>query len=320
MRHRFNFTKRFKEKKLRRLFITGALSGVSITSLIGASSVYAAGTVGDLTSFTVNQVKYSDGTVLQLSPSSVKAIRDASIPEPPKNGGYAVVNINIREQPDVNSKVIGKYLKGDKVNILGVIDDNKSWVKTDKGYIWGGYLSESYNHSLNVHSDSEYASQYVGYVYHVIDQLDESYLKYLKNYEIIICENPEESFGKESDMTIANGLTNYVKNGDSYRRRMYLRSSTKSIPKTVLHELGHIVDFENYNDVSLLSDADEVKRSMETEKDTIKEKYNLLDGNLANTEEYFAETFALSIQDPDGLKEVAPIIAGYLEEIKNNYC
>lgn len=305
MKHNFDFQKRFKNKKyLSKLFLSSMAVGTAVISAFGTVTTYAA-------------------TVAELSPVTVLAIRDSSIPEPPEKEGYASVNLNIREQPDSNAKVIGKYKKGDKVDIVGQVSDNKDWVETDKGYVWGGYLSSSFNHDLNVHSDSEYASKYVGYAYHVLDQMDEKWLNYLKNYEIILCENPTLSLkgeAKTENGSLANGLTHYVKSGNYYERRIYLRSSTGSIPNTIFHELGHVIDFENYDDVALLSDANEVKQSMDSEKDALKEKYNILDGNISNTEEYFAETFMLSVQDPAGLKETAPIIADYMEQVKNKYC
>ena len=76
------------------------------------------------------------------------------------------------------------------------------------------------------------------------------------------------------------------------------------------------MDFESSCDTEFLSDADIVKQSMTTEKEAIREKYNLTEKKLSTSKEYFAEAFRLSIKDPEGLKEDAPIITEYMEMLK----
>ena len=301
----------------------------------------------------------------ELSPVTIMSIRDASEPEIPLGETYSVVNLNIRESPNLNARIVGKYKKGSKVNVLNVVEDN-GWVRTDKGYVWGGYLSSTCNHDLNIHSDSDTASKYVGFTYNIIDQMDEKWINYLSKYEIILCENPTMSYNGTARMEtgiLANGLM-YYSNGVNTRehssryhdsvitprldarvvtrlnlsadfvytfrdsrntgkrnlpaeeRKIYLRANTGGIYNTILHELGHIVDFESSCDAELLSDADIVKQSMTTEKEAVREKYNLTEKKLSTSKEYFAEAFRLSIKDPEGLKEAAPIIAEYMEALK----
>ena len=301
----------------------------------------------------------------ELSPVTIMSIRDASEPEIPLGETYSVVNLNIRESPNLNARLVGKYKKGSKVNVLNVVEDN-GWVRTDKGYVWGGYLSSTCNHDLNIHSDSDTASKYVGFTYNIIDQMDEKWINYMSKYEIILCENPTMSYNGTARMEtgiLANGLM-YYSNGVNTRehssryhdsvitprldarvvtrlnlsadfvytfrdsrntgkrnlpaeeRKIYLRANTGGIYNTILHELGHIVDFESSCDAELLSDADMVKQSMTTEKEAVREKYNLTEKKLSTSKEYFAEAFRLSIKDPEGLKEDAPIIAEYIETLK----
>ena len=301
----------------------------------------------------------------ELSPVTIMSIRDASEPEPPLGETYSVVNLNIRESPNLNARLVGKYKKGSKVNALNIVKDN-GWVQTDKGYVWGGYISSTCNHDLNIHSDSDIASKYVGFTYNIIDQMDEKWINYLSKYEIILCENPTMSYNGTARMEtgiLANGLM-YYSNGINTRernlryhdltitsrldtrvvtrlnlsadfiytsrdskntgkrnlpaeeRKIYLRANTGGIYNTILHELGHIVDFESSCDAELLSDADIVKQSMITEKEAVREKYNLTEKKLSTSKEYFAEAFRLSIKDPEGLKEAAPIIAEYMETLK----
>ena len=301
----------------------------------------------------------------ELSPVTIMSIRDASEPEIPLGETYSVVNLNIRESPDLNARLVGKYKKGSKVNALNIVKDN-GWVQTDKGYVWGGYLSSTCNHDLNIHSDSDAASKYVGFTYNIIDQMDEKWINYLSKYEIILCENPTMSYNgtarmetgilanglmyysnepnvrehssRYHDLTIASQLDTRVvtrlnlpadfiytsrdskntgkRNLPAEERKIYLRANTGGIYNTILHELGHIVDFESSCDTEFLSDADIVKQSMTTEKEAIREKYNLTEKKLSTSKEYFAEAFRLSIKDPEGLKEDAPIITEYMEMLK----
>ena len=107
MKHKFDFQKRYKNKKyLSELFLACISTGAVTVSIFGATAVHAE-------------------TVAELSPVTVLAIRDSSIPEPLEKEGYAIVNLNIREQPDSESKTLGKYQKGDKVNIIDPSAENK---------------------------------------------------------------------------------------------------------------------------------------------------------------------------------------------------
>lgn len=53
---------------------------------------------------------------------------------------YATADLNIRETPEGNK--IGMYKKNEKVEVLGY---EKNWAKTDKGYVYTPYLSETTN-------------------------------------------------------------------------------------------------------------------------------------------------------------------------------
>lgn len=68
----------------------------------------------------------------------------------------------------------------------------------------------------------------------------------------------------------------------------------------------------------MLSDDQTVTSSRETELPALREKYELKDENVADNSEYFAEMFRISLQDPEGLKETAPVIFDFIENIKSN--
>ena len=68
----------------------------------------------------------------------------------------------------------------------------------------------------------------------------------------------------------------------------------------------------------MLSDDQTVTSSRDTELPALREKYELRDENVADNSEYFAEMFRISLQDPEGLKETAPVIFDFIENIKSN--
>lgn len=245
---------------------------------------------------------------------SLVAVYEPEKPEIQEEAGYAVVNLNIRKEPDKNSEVIGKYQKGEKVSI---ISDDGTWAKTDKGYVWGGYLSKEYKYNLPVRSDSENASRYVGFVYDKFNELDEKYINILQKYDICVTDSPQMSYEgdvKSDSGRLIDGLTCVGSN----IHEMYLRAEQDALGTSVIHEVGHAVDFETYDQGKLYSDDPVVTDSHSTELPALKEKYDLSDINTDTNKEYFAEAFRLSLEDPEGLAETAPKIAAYMEQVKNS--
>jgi outer membrane protein TolC len=53
---------------------------------------------------------------------------------------YTTADLNLREKPTLNSKVLGKVLKGEKVTLLKEDIENPMWYKTENGYLWAEYL------------------------------------------------------------------------------------------------------------------------------------------------------------------------------------
>jgi len=49
---------------------------------------------------------------------------------------YTITDLNLREKPTLNSKVIGRVSKGEKVTIIKEEVENPRWYKTANGYLW----------------------------------------------------------------------------------------------------------------------------------------------------------------------------------------
>lgn len=284
------------KNKIYQILLMGA--SIAATSV----PVYAAPSIGDLGISTDVQVV---------------AILEDKAPDIPEESGYAVTELNIRSNPSSDSDIVGKYNKGDAVTVQSIEGE---WAKTDKGYVWGGYLSNEAPDSVNIKSDSENASKYVGHAYDIISKLDDKYINLLSEYSICVSDNPDVSISNEvpdhvqSDGKVIDGYTYLSNEAAGNKHLMYYRANS-TLENTIYHELGHAID---YKDFRMLSDNQDVTTSRETELSALREKYELKDENVADNAEYFAETFRISLQDPEGLKETAPIIADFIENVKNN--
>ena len=178
-------------------------------------------------------------------------------------------------------------------------------------------MAKEYKCDLSIRSDSEEASRYVGYVYDMYNNMEAKYLKYLEPYDICVCDNPRQSYdGTLSENTITDGLTHLSKGNGVCERLLFLRANKEGLSQAVYHELGHIIDFNDFKSDSFMSDSQTVVDSMEAEMPALKEKYHISDQNTSTRMEYFAEAFRLSFSDPDGLRETAPHIASYMENMK----
>lgn len=225
---------------------------------------------------------------------------------------FAVTDLNIRDKPDGN--IVGQYAKGDRIKVIELGDE---WTKTDKGYVWTGYLSDKYKVKLNLDSDSEHASMFSGYVESLASRLNPRYRRMLEKYNIhLVYEsdvlNKRSDGSNLEDDSYILGRTS-VGHGDRYEREMWLRCLTKNIEDTLYHELGHAYDFEDTN--FCISDDKRVQDSYKTEYDAVVDYFNLGHFKITDVQEYFAEVFKLHIKYPDELKEVAPEINGVLEEL-----
>lgn len=53
---------------------------------------------------------------------------------------YPLIDLNLRDKPSMNSKILGTVLKGEKVIIVNEEVENPRWYKTTNGYLWAEYL------------------------------------------------------------------------------------------------------------------------------------------------------------------------------------
>ena len=201
--------------------------------------------------------------------------------------------------------------------ILFIISQSKEYPRLDcmaQDYVILGFSADKWNvykaeleHDFSADKDK----------LEMYNNMEAKYLKYLEPYDICVCDNPRQSYdGTLSENTITDGLTHLSKGNGVCERLLFLRANKEGLSQAVYHELGHIIDFNDFNSDSFMSDSQTVVDSMEAEMPALKEKYHISDQNTSTRMEYFAEAFRLSFSDPDGLRETAPHIASYMENMK----
>ena len=154
-------------------------------------------------------------------------------------------------------------------------------------------------------------------MYGKFNELDEKYINILQKYDICVTDSPQMSYDgdvKSDSGRLIDGLTCVGSN----IHEMYLRADQNALETSVIHELGHAIDFETFDQGRFYSDDPVVTDSYDAELPALKEKYDLSDINTDTNKEYFAEAFRLSLEDPEGLAETAPKIAAYMEHVKNS--
>ena len=91
----------------------------------------------------------------------------------------------------------------------------------------------------------------------------------------------------------------------SFDNKIFIRSSSPELTKTILHEFGHYLDSQEH----FISRKKSFATIYKNERMAIRSLYNI-DGEfqyaISSSEEYFADTFALYMINPHGLQKYAP--------------
>ncbi len=91
----------------------------------------------------------------------------------------------------------------------------------------------------------------------------------------------------------------------SFDKKIFIRSSSPELTKTILHELGHYLDFQEH----FISHKKSFTTIYKNERMAIRSLYTINEEfqyAISNSEEYFADTFALYMINPQGLQKYAP--------------
>lgn len=111
---------------------------------------------------------------------------------------------------------------------------------------------------------------------------------------------------------------------DYYDKNIYVtkKENNEKTEHILYHEIGHIMDeydeSDGHHDISIrrYSSTSEFKKIFEQEKNSISE-YSKEKFFKKQIDEYFAECIAIYVEQPDKLKEFAPLTYEYLDKILN---
>ena len=154
----------------------------------------------------------------------------------------------------------------------------------------------------------------------MINCLEDKYKNILSKYNIFISENISNDFkyNREDNNNHLAGMTRLTYSNQIIQRDMYIQGSfgENKLKDIIYHELGHALDFENYE--NMLSESNIIKESEINEKKDMINIFNLNEEFVMSRKEYFAEAFRLSFKDPECLESCAPRIFNYIESIKED--
>lgn len=229
---------------------------------------------------------------------------------------YAVSSVNIREQPTIESNIIGKLSYGDEIEVTGSCDNG--WYRVvqngQEAYIIENLLSDSKPENVA-------SSLYEGFIINdggVSDiwmfELESNYLK--------IPENVRNSFEKNGWSLIC---TTSKLGAKFFSPNVSVQAVTDKATKTIWvearkvamtsiwHEMGHYIDWQ-CGFVSMTSEFGDIWRS---EVEIFKTIIITDEKNISSTSEYFAEAYQAFLEHPDLLSAYCPRTYAYVTGYAN---
>jgi hypothetical protein len=236
---------------------------------------------------------------LSVNLISVNGMRIGDISlEYPKDSGYAICELNVRDKPSTDGKIITTLHSGDEVEITGYDSD---WADIGTGYVYAGYLTKKwYDKSLTISCDDMEAAKSAGYVYEVCHSIPDGYVDVLKHYKIEISNSSAVLLNNEYGAiagyasTMSNGVGNVL----------CIKCDLFSIDGALLHEVGHTWDHWHWVETGKFLSDDE--NFVTAYNDEVQDFHNSSwsYGKSVNTSaEYFAELFLDYYRDDGSYRE-----------------
>ena len=224
----------------------------------------------------------------------------------PMDECWTVVDVNIREKPDIDSRILSS--KTDYTRII--VDDIKGdWahLKYVDAWMYAGYLtSHKPVVQYNISSDNLTSAKYAGATIDILSTMPEQIQHILKNYDIFLTTNAIRREDAPAD-TITLGLTTVEKNNTV--RRITILANNYYLKDTIYHETGHVMDrwYAEHHRGVYFSQTEEMLNALTEECDPMLMLINPLRTTmLTDTYELFAEAYRLYMLTPEALQEKAP--------------
>ena len=230
---------------------------------------------------------------------------------------YAVSSVNIREQPTIESNIIGKLSYGDEIEVTGNCDNG--WYRVvqngQEAYILENLLSDR-------KPETVVSSSYKGFIVNNGGVSDVWLLELESNY-LKIPENVRNSFEKNGWSLICTtsklGAKFFSPNlsvqavTDKATKTIWVEAR-KAAMTSIWHEMGHYIDWQ-CGFVSMTSEFGDIWRS---EVEIFKTIITTDEKNISSTSEYFAEAYQAFLEHPDLLSTYCPRTYAYVTGYANS--
>lgn len=135
-------------------------------------------------------------------------------------------------------------------------------------------------------------------------------------------ENLDELYGYPKEQgTVIVGMCDYTNKLLLVKRRTYDTKYNTSI--YLLHEVGHFVNYHSgaYSSSVYRQNFQNIYTEEKTKFDRLQNRLRLMttEHNTSSTSEYFAQTFAVYMKEPNKLKKSCPKTYKYIRKIVKNY-
>lgn len=237
---------------------------------------------------------------------------------------YANRNVNIRTAPTADSEKISVLLYGQKITKTGICDNGWTQVKYEDrtGYIFSDYLQDTKPETPQ-QTTTENVIEYSGIIKKIGNISNEKLWNIDKNY-YLIPENVRTRlendgwnyFCNSEDFGAEYGFSFEILALTIYDRKTIYISDKTSAEKSILHEVGHALDYT----CGFVSDRKEFSAIYDAEKNVFCSTFNVnANGhNASSTIEYFATSYHYYITNPELLKENCPKTYEYIKKYENS--
>ena len=231
---------------------------------------------------------------------------------------YAVVDLNMRLEPDIKGQFFRSTQYGSKL-VVDHFEGDWAYLRYSGAYVYAGYLAHNDPaENFNLSTDGLDSAKYAGYVIDLISELPTPIQKIVKDYKILLVSEPINKPGLPTE-TITLGYTSITNNG--HDRTIELFTNNNYLETTVYHEIGHTLDYwyaSNHHN-TYFSDTQEMKDALEREEEAL---YTIIDPlrqtMITDNKELFAECYRLFITEPKNLEETAPATFAYMQKFLTN--
>ena len=231
---------------------------------------------------------------------------------------YATSSVNIRELPSVNYNKIGLLSYGDSIDVDGKCSNG--WYRVLYN---GGYAYISGNYLAVKEPDTLVAPEYSGFIQRDgnIDnkwlyKLEANYVKVPQNVRThfesngwsVICTSQHLGTLFYSDSSLSIQAVNALD-----KKTIWVEAREAAMT-SIVHELGHYIDFS----FSWASSTEEFKGIYEEELQLFRTIVSTHENNTSTVSEYFAESYAISIEYPELMSQYCPKTYEYVMRYSNS--